>query len=551
MIKGLVVENLGLIRETTVEFGGGFNVITGESGSGKSLLLNAIGFVLGARASDLVGPFSDSARVRATFSVLSGASLWADLQGQGIEPDDWIIIQRELTKDGRSTYRVQGQLVPAQTVRRIATHLVEMTAQHHSLKVAEPDTLILWVDRVGDLEGLKNQVADDYRRWHEAKEAWDAVKRSARPEEIEQLQTVVEEINAAHPLPNEDELLNQELVRLRQGQRLMEGYQEVIRILDQDDGGVVQGFAKLSRLLDSLQRMDPSLEGASQLMEQASTLIEEAHWALNQWYESLNLDPDHLEQVEQRADWLARLKRKYGPRLDDVIGLLEESAARLAEVDNLGWELAQRERLVETSYQEYERNAKSLSTARRACVDKLAGDILELLKEMEMPGANMEFSITQGAPRPTGMDTIECLFAANPGQVAKPLAKMASGGELSRVALAMAVVEGRVGSATLVLDELDTGLGGISAGRVGELLARLGSSRQVLVVSHQPTVAARASVHIKIQKVVDGSSAESRAIGLDDTQGRPVEVARMLSGHPDSVALKHARQLLSREVEGA
>ncbi len=233
-----------------------------------------------------------------------------------------------------------------------------------------------------------------------------------------------------------------------------------------------------------------------------------------------------------------------------MLELYNASAKRLAEVDNISWELNQWTQIVEVRSQEYRQLAQQLSLQRQTLGKSVGSEVEQLLSQMEMLGAVVNFVVSPASPRATGLDMVECQFAANPGQEPRPLAKVASGGELSRVALAMAVVEGRASTATLVLDELDTGLGGISAQRVGQLLSRLGHTRQVVAVSHQPTVAARAKTHIKVFKVVKNAMAESCVTSLDRAR-RPEEVARMLSGDPDSVALEHARQLLAQEVEGA
>ncbi|PSR35225.1 MAG: DNA repair protein RecN [Sulfobacillus benefaciens] len=551
MVKELTVENFGLIRSASVEFGPGFNAITGESGAGKSLLLNAIGFLMGARVSDPAGPFGEVVRVRASFEVALDHPLWLVLEGYGIEPDEWLILQRELGRDGRSAYRAQGQIVPAQAVRRVALHLVEITAQHQSIKIADPDTLLSWLDRIGNLEQLAWNVAQAYREWRQAENALATIQRTAGDsEEWDRLRALVDEIGNAQILPNEDESLNEELARLRQGQRLVEGYQTIDRYLNQDDVGVIPGIAHVVRILDGLMRMDPGLQPAMQMLDQVSLLLSEMQWTLSEWYQNLNLDPAHLEQIEQRADLLARIKRKYGPQLSDVLELLNASTKRLAEVDNITWELNKWTKIATARFQDYRQLAEQLSFQRQTLAQAVATEVEQLLSQMEMLGAVVKFVISPVSPRDTGVDMVECQFAANPGQDPRPLAKVASGGELSRVALAMAVVEGRASTATLVLDELDTGLGGISAQQVGQLLSRLGHTRQVVAVSHQPTVAARAKTHIKVFKVIKNAMAESSVASLD-MAGRPGEVARMLSGNPDAVALEHARQLLAQEVEGA
>ncbi len=551
MLSQLVVENFGLFREVSIELGPGFNAITGESGAGKSLLFSAINFALGGRATDLVGLFSDNTRVRLTLLVGAQHEIFVDLAGIGIEADDWLVVQREVSGEGRSTYRVQGQVVPAQVVRHTLTSLLNITGQHQSLRLADPATLLLWVDRLAGLEPLRQEVLERYRVWHEAEKSLADLKSTARhPDEVARLRTLADEVTAASIQANEDRTLSDELSRLRQSQQMVQEYGEIQRLLEQDDHGVLSTMGRLVRTLDRMKGLDESLNSAADLLDSAMTSMQEAQWAINGWYDSLNLDPDYLDRVEKRADLLARLKRKYGPTLEDVVDAGIEANAAISHVDNLAWELDRQEHAVKEALRLYEELAESLSASRSESAESLGSQIVVLLEEMEMPGCRVNLVCNRGPSGPTGWDKVECEFSANPGSPVRPLAKVASGGELSRVALAMAVVEGDTGSGSLILDELDAGLGGGGAERVGILLAKLGRNRQILVISHQPTVAARASHHIRVYKTVDGQHTESSAKVLDQ-ESRAREIARMLSGTAESLAVAHARQLLAREVSGA
>lgn len=551
MLSALVVENFGLFQEVAVEFGAGFNAITGESGSGKSLLFSAISFALGGRATDYMGLFSDSTRVRLTFLIGEHHEVFEGLADIGIEPDDWLVVQRELSREGRSTYRVQGQVVPAQTMRQTVGSLLNITGQHQSMRLADPDTLLSWVDRISGLEPLRHEVRERYQVWQDALRSLERLREAERhPDDVARLRSLAEEVVGAAIGTNEDQNLAHELARLRQSQQLVEEYQEIIRTLEHDEHGALPTLGRLVRALDHLKGMDESLQSIAELLDSAMTSVQEAEWALNQWHDRLNLDPDYLEQVERRADLLARLKRKYGPSLEEVVEAGNQASATMMELDNLAWESHRQEVATQEALSHYEAAAKDLSAARTSAAESLGGEIAALLEDMEMPGARLYLTTTRVMHGATGWDKMECEFSANPGNPARSLAKIASGGELSRIALAMAVVEGDRGSATLVLDELDSGLGGGGANRVGALLAKLGQGRQILVISHQPTVAARAQCHVLVSKTVHDESTESQAVVLTP-QAREQEIARMLSGNHESLALAHARQLLSREVSGA
>lgn len=551
MLSALVVENFGLFQEVAVEFGPGFNAITGESGSGKSLLFSAISFALGGRAADYVGLFRDSTRVRLTFLVGEHHDVFEDLANIGIEPDDWLVVQRDLSREGRSTYRIQGQVVPAQTVRQTITSLLNITGQHQSMRLADPDTLLAWVDRISGLDPLRHEVLERYRNWQAALKSLGRLQEAGRhPDEVARLRILADEVAGAAISANEDNDLARELAQLRQSQQLVDEYQEILRLLEQDDHGVVPTLGRLVRALDHLKGLDESLQSTVELLESAMTSTQEAEWALNQWHDRLNLDPDYLEQVERRADLLARLKRKYGPTLEEVVEAGNNASAIILELDNLAWQLARQEAVVQDALRRYEEAAEELSVARSKAAESLGSEIATLLEDMEMPGARLDLNTSRASYGATGWDKMECEFSANPGNPPRPLSKVASGGEMSRIALAMAVVEGDRGSATLVLDELDAGLGGGGAERVGALLAKLGKKRQILVISHQPTVAARATCHVLVSKTVRDQSTESHAEVLT-AGGREREIARMLSGNQESLALAHARQLLAREVSGA
>lgn len=552
MLNLLKVENFGLIHKAEVQFDRGFTAVTGESGAGKSLLLTAIPAVFGLSATaDQIGPFAPGFRIRAVFSLSSSDPLWDELHQWGIDEDDILIIQREMSHEGRSVYRVQGQIVTRQAVRELAPKLIDFSGQHHALRLFESGQLLLWLDRYATLNSLREATDKAYYVWRSVKASHaDLIANVPNPETLAARRQDLDELTALQLDADEEERLGRDLARLHSRQRLLELLQTIEEDLENDESGnVLSLLNRISHNVAHLVRLDPTAAQIATLVEQAIAIAEETRSELNEWASHLDQDPGQLETLETRANELARVKRRYNMSIEELLRHVESLQEDLARWEDFEWQLHLAERKLQEAEREYFRLAKELSQARKVAAQKVSEELSRLVHEMEMPASTVQFSLEPADPAAWGVDHGIILYASSVQQELRPATKVASGGELSRIALAMAVLGGTQGGATLIFDELDQGLGGQSAARVGRLLRSLGERQQVIAISHQPSVAASAHYQWTVVKMPDDTGAHSK-VKFVDGHDREEEIARMLSGQSDNMAMDHARHLLNREKRG-
>ncbi len=547
-IVELLIENFALFKRAELAFDAGLNVLSGESGAGKSLVLESLAILFGARlGSDRVGRFGDRMRIRAALEIALDDSRWKTFEELGVEPDAIMVIERTAERDGRSLYRVQGRLVPAQTVRAFGEAVLQYVGQHQVLKAADPAEVLHWVDRFGRLDKPYARFLEAYRGWQE--EAQKLAKIEAAAQDLDRLdekRALLEEIEALNIQSDEDQRIQEELARLRAGRKLMETSQSLYTLLDGGSGGesLIASMSEVRRLAEVLRNYDTGLTSMVDLVLSAERALSEVRLDLARWMDTLDLDPDRLDVLEQRADELSRIKRRFGPELRDVLDNVRALKEDLGQLDNLDWERQQQKKRTEKAEASMQEAAEALSSARQSVLDQAQEALRTVIREMEMPTGELEFRVERQSASVRGIDHIEIWFSANQGQPLKPLARVASGGELARVALALAVL-GHAGAGTVYLfDEVDQGLGGASAERIGHLLAELGGQAQVLAVTHQPVVAARARRHLAVTKGLEEGMTRSEVAPLEG-ESRRREVARMLSGSDGEAALNHAASLLS------
>lgn len=538
------VENFGVIRQARLEFGPGLNVITGESGSGKSLVLTAIDAALGHRVStDQVGPFGDRARVGLTMMVPPSEPIWRDLERLGLEPDTVLVISREWGRDGRSVLRVQGQPTPLSAVREALAALVDLAGQHEHQRLKTAGHALGWLNRLVDAELL----AQCRGAWAHIKELQSQRQewqdRLGQPDTRDRTREDLEQLTSLNLMPGEDEELQRHAERLGHGQQLLEWYHAVLEILESGPGETVSSQLNLARrLLEHASQRDEAARDLLGLLDQAETIMEEIRHRVYRLVESIDLDPARLTAVRERLDQVARAKRRYGTDLDGLIALIRRLTEELKAHEDVAWELKATERRLAEATEQYQTAAHALSTARQQRAIEASTAITDIVRQLDMPSALVRLAVHPAESGPEGIDQIEWQFMANPGQELKPLSRVASGGELARVALALWAFQREAG--VLMFDEVDTGLGGQAARRVVALLTQLARTQQVIVVSHQPLVAAAAAMHWLVGKHQNGRGAETRVKRLAE-QERIQEIARMLSGSDDHVALQHARRLLA------
>lgn len=548
MLAELAIRDLVLIAEARLELAPGLNVISGETGAGKSLLAQAIGLLMGQKAGDdLVRPGAERAVVEALFE----------------DDDGSLAVAREVPRGGRSRVRLDGLLSSVAAVEealrsRLAfygqlehTRLLQLERQVDLLDGAEPATMAPLLER----------YTWAYARARELSRELDELRRSGREREreIETLRYQVAEIEAAGLEPGEDARLAAERERLRHAGKLLERVGGALTLLaGETEGGALDGLRAAQRLVDEAAGLDPGLAGLAGRLAAAEAELDDAAAELRAYLDDLDLDPARLEALEERWHLLRALTRKYGEGADGVLAYLEEARARLARLEAFADDEESLVREARAAQDEALAAAAALGEARRGLAPRVAARVEEELRRLAMPHARFSIEVRprgEGweALGPRGADDVEFLFTANPGLPLRPLRETASGGELSRVMLA---IRGLVTLAddveTLIFDEVDTGIGGVTATALGERLAHLARRRQVVCITHLPQVAAFADRHFAISKVADPEAASTvTVVRRVDGEERVAELCRMLGAAPDDAAARaHAESLLARAAGG-
>ncbi|MDR3532746.1 MAG: DNA repair protein RecN [Rhodopila sp.] len=561
MLTALSIRDVVLIERLDLSFGQGLTVLTGETGAGKSILLDSLGLALGARAeSGLVRATTEQATVTACFSPPDDHAVSAVLDEHGLAAEDEVVLRRIVTKDGKSRAFVNDHPVGVGLLRRIGSLLVEVQGQHEQMSLADPASHAGLLDAFGVPAPLRTGVAEAWRLWRDAlarlDRARDAIAAAERDEQW--LRHAVEELATLAPRIGEEESLARERQRLQQNERRAEAIAASLAEITPRDRRNAGPAAALRAAARSLQRLAPQgqaeaagnpAEPALAALERAEEALAEAETLLTRLIADADVDPRLLEQSEERLFALRAAARKHGVAVPDLPALLDTLAARLAALETGAAEIATLEQAARDTKDRYVAAATALSAARATAAGKLQKAVGKELPPLRLDKARF-FAEVGGMPEaawgPGGMDQVRFLIATNPGQEPGPLARVASGGELSRLMLAMKVVLS-AGSAvpTLVFDEVDSGIGGATAAAVGERLVRVAEGLQVLVVTHSPQVAARGASHLRVAK----SAARDRTATTVDhlaPDARREEIARMLAGETITESARAAADDLLR-----
>lgn len=564
-LVALTIKNIVLIEHLNMDWHAGLNVLTGETGAGKSILLDALGLAIGARSeARLVRHGTDHGSVTAEFSISVNHPVQTILTDQDIEmEDDHVVMRRRLGADGRSRAFINDQPVSVGTLRQIGEYLVEVHGQHDTHGLMDPKTHRGLLDAFAGLSSAPQgsepsslvtcrAAWDRLKTCRKAYEAAEDSVRAARAEE-DYLRHVVEELTKLAPEHGEDQALAEERTLLMQSEKLAEALDQADKALNGDNGaisGLRQTERALSRLADKAgPRMAPILEQS----EKAAIEVDELSHLLAEISRTLDVDPNRLEKVEERLFALKAASRKHRVEVDALPALAESYSARLKDVEDGDQKLAKLKQDLSDAIDAYGRAAGVVSDQRCDAAQRLDDALVTELAPLKMDRATFETHVQkmpEGQWGPDGWDSVEFCIAANPGSPVGPLARVASGGELSRVTLALKVVLAAGGAiGTMVFDEVDAGVGGATAAAVGERLARLASEgAQVLVVTHSPQVAARGHHHWQISKSQSDSQTATQVLTLGQTQ-RLDEIARMLAGSEITDSARAAAQdLLSHTI---
>lgn len=566
MLGILRIRNLAIIDELEFELGPGLNVITGETGAGKSVLINALGLVLGAKGrSELCRTGAKSAQVEALFELGDDQDARARLAESGIELDTELLIRRVLKASGRTRAYVNGTLTTAGQLGDIARGLVDISSQHEHQTLVDPGTHLTYLDEFGELDAQRAKVSEAYRALKAADDALAAAREAAaaRGDREDFLRFQIAEIEELDPQPGEDATIEAERARLMHAERLLSAASDAEEALYSSDDAICASLARIARAVRDGAELDPTLAPHAELIEGALAQLEDAARELGSYASDVALDPERLAEVDERHHRLRRLVKKHGGDVDGVIARRDAMRAELAELDRVEEHIEALERDRSKALKAAAKSARALSEARRAVAGELGTAIGEQLGTLGMGGAKVEVQVEPLQERggelnvdgarlsETGIDRVELLIAPNRGEAPRPLRKIASGGELSRALLAVKRVLAGLGRASLyVFDEVDTGVGGAVAEVIGRKLSEVAAHHQVICVTHLAQIAVYADQHYRVTKqVLDGRTVSSIVrLSADEQQE---EIARMVGGLKVTKSTRKAAEEMLRAARRA
>jgi DNA repair protein RecN (Recombination protein N) len=553
MLTRLHVRNLVIVTELDLELGDGMTALTGETGAGKSILIDALGLALGDRADTaMIRNGAARAEITATFDTAANPRLTAWLEEQALDQDEACVVRRVLARKGRSLAFINGTPVPIQSLQQAGALLLDIHGQHAHQSLLRPGHQRLLLDGYGGHQVEVSAVAETFGVLAKTRAELERLSAEAgdRASRLDLLRFQVSELEGLALAKGEIAELDEIHARLSNAGRLLETCGRLTGLLYEDESSVESHLGTAIHDLDALLGLDPALGEPRDLLESAAIQVREASNSLRGYMASVDLDPQRLAEVEERIDAIHTLARKYRCEPTLLPDLLAQRRAELAELENADVHLETLERELDRRTLAFNEAAGALSARRARAGEKLSEVVTEAIHGLGMPGGRFEVRLEPIAPEkagPNGAERVQFLVSANPGQPPQLLAKVASGGELSRISLAIQVAAASCDDIpTLIFDEVDVGIGGAVAEIVGRLLRQLGGERQVLCVTHLPQVAAQAHQHLLIRKHSYGHSTQTRIHPLD-ANARVQEIARMLGGIAitDST-LAHAREMIEQ-----
>ena len=553
MLANLKIENVAVIEKAEVNFTPGFNVLTGETGAGKSILIDSINAILGNRTSrELVRSGAQKACIWATFERIPD-SVKKQLEKCGYEANDDLLLYREINAEGKGSCRVNGMPATAAVVRDISAGLLSIHGQHDSQSLTNPALHLGLLDQYAQNRAL---FAEYYRRYRElvtVKRQLDALNASESDKQrrIEALTAEIDTIDAAALQPGEEKTLQERKNVITHAQSILEGITAAHLALAGDEDGEQSGAADLlGGAVDGLQnsaRLDETLAPMSERLNDLYYSARELATDLADRLDAYGFDTGELDQIESRLDTIYRIKQKFGMEVDELLARREAAAAELETFQSSGQKIAELKAQMQTLYAAAKEAAEKLTQSRMKGFAAMNKEMKAALEFLNMPGIRFALKHARGPLSSHGQDTVEFLISTNPGEEPKPLAKIASGGELSRIMLAFkSALADRDALPTVIYDEIDTGVSGLAAGRIGQLLHQTAKGHQVLCITHTPQVAAFADNQLLIQKNVrnDRTFTEIHTLDMD---GRVEVLARMISGDKVSeLSLASARELIEK-----
>ena len=550
-LRAMGLRDFVIVRSLDLEFSTGLSVLTGETGAGKSILIDALQLALGERAdAGVVREGATRCEISAEFDTTAPVQLW--LQAAGFEASDSLLLKRTIDAQGKSRAWINGSAATATQLREVSEWLVDIHGQHAWQSLTRPDAVRGLLDAYS---GIDTKSLNGL--WHDWRTSQQALEQAVQAQhnlsqERERLEWQISELDKLNPLPDEWETLNADHTRLSHAQTLLDAAQHALRELDNDDQGALAQLAKAQNLLADQASVEPEFQNLADVLASSLAQTSDAAHSLQAWLRRTDLDPQRLQSLDERMGLWMSLARRYKRQPADLAALLQSWRHELKRLE-LASDLAALEKTQLAAWQAYQTEARRVSQARGRGAPKLAKAITQAMQGLGMQGGRFEVALNKlPQAQSSGMEEVAFLVAGHAGSTPRPVGKVASGGELSRIALAIAVTTSALGQAqTLIFDEVDSGVGGAVAETVGRLMQQLGADRQVLAVTHLPQVAACAHHHWLVTKRSDktGSFSQLQAVTADE---RVQEIARMLGGDKRSdTSLAHAREMLQNLSQGA
>lgn len=548
MLELLHIENIAIIEAADIEFAPGFNALTGETGAGKSIVIDSLSAVLGQRTSrELIRTGAEKAFVSAAFSGMAPA-LTEEL---GIQPeaDGTLLLQREIQTDGKNVCRVNGRPVTVGQLRALGARLLNIHGQHDGQQLLDEEQHIVYLDSFGRVESLAITYAEKYKNFTDIRRQIGALQmdEAEKARRVDTLQYQIEELRRAKLTPGEEEELTARRGMLRNAEKFLDAVAGADYALNGDDsgGGALSALRQAQDALSGVRHLDDAFGQLYERLGEAYSEVYDIAATVEDKRGELDVSPGELDRVESRMDLLYRLKKKYGATVEDMLDYQARCEAELAQIEDAGDTLARLEQALSKAEKEARQAAQALSDARKAAADRLTAQILTELQQLDMGKIRFAVDFAEKPLDSDGMDAVRFLMSANVGEELRPIHKIASGGELARIMLAMKNVlseQDHVG--TMVFDEVDTGVSGRAAQKVAEKMARISRRKQVLCVTHLPQLAAMADTHFSVEKGERDGRTYTEVRRLDREQRRR-ELARLTGGsHVSQTMLDGAEELL-------
>lgn len=547
MLKELRVRNFAIIESVDVEFADGLNILTGETGAGKSIIVGALGLALGQRAfTEMIKTGADEATVEAVFDSANADDAIAEL---GLMPSDEIIVRRVIARSGKSKAFINDTMVSVQGLAALGRRLVDMHGQHEHQSLLSPETQMDLIDQFGRLDSDRQRVREAHDEASRIRRELDELKSNIRQraQQIDLLSFQATEIAEAALHPGEDRELESRVEILSNIGKLRELVEEAYSLLYSAEGSSMERLSSALGNVREMSAIDQECGPALKSLEEASALVEDAAHSVRSLRDKYEMDPSELNSAQERLELINALKRKYGKSVDEVLAYMADAERRLEQLRHAEEATSKLEGELAAAEEALKKAASKLTAQRKKAAAEIQSAVKDVLKGLAFSSPEFRVDVRPSAHiTASGADEVEFMFSANKGEDAKPMSKVASGGELSRLMLAIKTVLRAVDPIpTLIFDEVDAGIGGKTAQHVAERLKESAASRQVLCITHLPQIASKADAHYLIDKQSRGKKTAVTVSRLGE-KDRQAEIARMLSGSVTDTSLEHAKEILSK-----